>query len=227
MKKPTNATVAVAFAVAGAIAMGVYDKYSVNSNGGIVETKPIARPTTLLATPLVPLTDTAYDIGQTMRVASASSSLGTPVMTEPITICPQYRGGGICTATPHFKAQCSDPLIAEAKRTPTVWELWCMDGNVEVRQEGTFPPPAVPPPDGLPRPDYWGGAKRVSMMKSASATASSIPPPTRCEVTLLADPVSGSCGWYRAASDDYAAPRVAVGGQPALVPAVHGKVHFA
>jgi len=72
------------------------------------------------------------------------------VVYEIISQCPGWRGG-VCTTTPHTTLQCSDPLVAEWKRAPGVWEIWCMDGNTETRQLGQAPPPAVLPNDGLPR----------------------------------------------------------------------------
>jgi len=82
-------------------------------------------------------------------VAPAVSGNGaTTATTEPVNACPNYRGGGPCTTTPHVRWQCSDPEVAALKKTWSVWEIYCMNGTTEVRIDGDWPPPATTTGEG-------------------------------------------------------------------------------
>lgn len=78
----------------------------------------------------------------TASVEGAASKVAqAPVYdTEFENLCPSYRHGP-CSDTPHTKLQCGDPLVTEMKATASVWEVWCMQGNVQVCVAGRWPPP--------------------------------------------------------------------------------------
>jgi len=132
-------------------------------------------------------------VGSSARVAAlvapaapaSSAALG---MVEFENACPNYRGGGPCSKTPHVRWQCGDREVAALKSTWSVYEVWCMEGANEVRVDGAWPAPA-------------SGEAALKVQASAESVAA-VPLPARCDVAPLEEPTEGRCGWYKARAGD-------------------------
>lgn len=170
-----------------------------------------------MKSPLAPQTDTAHDMGMALKLSPKLAA----IVTNPDSLCPQCaRCLQPCTSTPHTKLQCTDPLVAELKATPNVWEVWCMQGKVEVRQPGKWPPPESG--DGASMKRTIAAAKDGDPVYATPVSA-----PEICDSRPLDDPTLGKCGWYRTVKGDYYETAGTVGKPAKWQPVTPGDWHLA
>jgi len=176
MPPTKESKLAAVFVVAAVVAAVAGECVSVNRHGGVVDAKTdvryavsidVTKPKSVAgassATPensVAPAvsgngaknyakTKARPDGGNHGWTASASKAAAPVVGDVPLeNACPNYRGGGPCTTTPHVKWPCNHQEVAMLKKTCCVYEIWCMEGTTEVRIDGDWPPPATTTEEG-------------------------------------------------------------------------------